>query len=161
VVPASADQGGSQEPSPAPAAGPVVPAGLFALFATMSMLALALSIVAIVVAGGQDDEETAAGEGRPVQSVAVELGDLYVEPDRVEIPPGTHLIVEVINNGDQEHDLNLEGETGTDRLPPGESQTADFGVIDAEAQAWCTVPGHREAGMVLTIAVTNAPAGPP
>jgi nitrite reductase (NO-forming) len=69
--------------------------------------------------------------------------------------------VEVTNNGDQEHDLNLEGETGTDRLPPRESQTADFGVIDADAQAWCTVPGHKEAGMVLTIAVTNALAGRP
>jgi nitrite reductase (NO-forming) len=69
--------------------------------------------------------------------------------------------VEVTNNGDQEHDLNLEGETGTDRLPPSESQTADFGLIDADAQAWCTVPGHKDAGMVLTIAVTNAAPGPP
>jgi uncharacterized cupredoxin-like copper-binding protein len=34
-------------------------------------------------------------------------------------------------------------------------------VIDADGQAWCTVPGHKEAGMVLTIAVTNAPVGPP
>jgi uncharacterized cupredoxin-like copper-binding protein len=63
--------------------------------------------------------------------------------------------------GDQEHDLNLNGETGTDRLQPGESQTADFGVIDADAQAWCTVPGHKQAGMVLTIAVTAAAAKPP
>jgi nitrite reductase (NO-forming) len=46
-------------------------------------------------------------------------------------------------------------------VKPGESQTADFGVIDAEAQAWCTVPGHKEAGMVLTIAVTGATAEPP
>ena len=68
--------------------------------------------------------------------------------------------MEVTNNGDQEHDLNLNGETGTDRLQPGESQTADLGVIDAEAQAWCTVPGHKEAGMVLTIAVTPAVPGP-
>ena len=154
----SPEQGGSQEPPPAAAAGLSVPAGLFALSAVMSMLALAISIVAIVVAGGDDE-----GQGRrgPIQTVAVELGDLYVEPDRVEVPSGTHLIVEVTNNGDQEHDLNLEGETGTDRLPPSESQTADFGLIDADAQAWCTVPGHKDAGMVLTIAVTNAAPGPP
>lgn len=156
---AAAEQGGSHEPPPGPVAGPAVPAGLFALFAVMSMLALAISIVAIVVAGGQDDEGRVAGPGGPVQTVAVELGDLYVKPDRVDVPFGTHLIVEVTNRGDQEHDLNLNGETGTDRLPPGESQTADFGVIDADAQAWCTVPGHKDAGMVLTIAVTTAPAG--
>jgi nitrite reductase (NO-forming) len=127
----------------------------------MSMLALAISIVAIVVAGGRDDEGPAAGRGGPVQTVAVELGDLYVKPERVEVPAGTHLMVEVTNRGGQEHDLNLNGETGTDRLQPGETQTADFGVIDADAQAWCTVPGHKEAGMLLTIAVTTPPARSP
>jgi nitrite reductase (NO-forming) len=158
---ASPGQGGSQEPPAASANGPDIPGGLFALFGVVSMLALAISIVAIVVVGGRDDEPPTTGGGGPVKTLAVELGDLFVRPDRVEVPRGTQLIVEVTNNGDQEHDLNLNGETGTDRLQPGESQTADFGVIDAEAQAWCTVPGHQEAGMVLTIAVTNAPAGPP
>lgn len=158
---ASPGQGGSHERPVASAGGPDIPAGLFALFGALSMLALAISIVAIVVASGGDDEPPTAGGGGPAKTVAVELGDLFVRPDRVEVPLGSQLIVEVTNNGDQEHDLNLEGETGTDRLQPGESQTADFGVIDAEAQAWCTVPGHKEAGMVLTIAVAGAPAGPP
>lgn len=49
-------------------------------------------------------------------------------------PVGIELTVEVTSNGDQEHDLNLNGETGADRLPR-ESQTVSFGVIDAEAQA--------------------------
>ena len=154
---APAEEGRPQEEPAAPEAVAVVPAGLFALFATMSMLALAISIVAIVVAGGQEDGGQAGGVG-PVQTVAVELGDLYVEPDRVEVPSGTRLLVEVTNNGDQEHDLNLNGETGTDRLQPDESQTADLGVIDADTQAWCTVPGHKEAGMVLAIAVTAGPS---
>ena len=145
-------------PPPSPANGPAVPAGLFALFAVMSMLALAISIVAIIVAGGTDDERpTAAGAG-PVKTMTIELGDLFVKPDRVEVPAGTDLIVEVTNNGDLVHTLNLQGKTGTERLQPGDSQTADFGVIDADTQAWCTIPGHKEAGMVLTIAVT--PAGP-
>ena len=59
------------------------------------------------------------------------------------------------NGGDLQHDLNLQGETGTDRLESGETQTADFGVIDADTQAWCTVPGHKEAGMLLDIVVTE------
>jgi nitrite reductase (NO-forming) len=156
---ASPGQSGSQEPPAAPADRPDIPAGLFALFAVVSMLALAISIVAIVRRGGDDERPIASGG--PVKTLAVELGDLFVRPDRVEVPVGTQLTVEVTNNGDQEHDLNLNGEIGTDRLKPGESQTADFGVIDAEAQAWCTVPGHKEAGMVLTIAVTVVTAEPP
>lgn len=157
---ASTEQGGSHEPASATGAGPEIPAGLLALFGVVSLLALAISIVAIVVAGARDDEGPAAAGG-PSQTLAVELGDLYVEPDRVEVPSGTHLFVEVTNNGDQEHDLKLNGETGIDRLQPGESDTADFGVIDADAEAWCTVPGHRDAGMVLMITVTSPPpAGP-
>jgi nitrite reductase (NO-forming) len=148
-------EGSSQEPPMAPEPVAVVPAGLFALFAMMSMLALAISIVAIVVAGGQDDEGPPAGGGGPAQTVAIELGDLFVKPDRVEVPAGTDLIVEVTNKGDQVHTLNLQGETGTDRLQPGDSQTADFGVIDADTQAWCTIPGHKEAGMLLDIVVTE------
>jgi nitrite reductase (NO-forming) len=133
---------------------------LFALFGVMSMLALAISIVAIVVAGGSDDERPTPESAGPVKTEPIELGDLFVKPDRVEVPAGTHLMVEVTNNGDLVHTLNLEGDTGTDRLQPGESQTADFGVIDADTQAWCTIPGHKEAGMVLTIAVTPAAPGP-
>ena len=161
-------QARSQETPIAPEPVAVVPAGRFAHFATMTVLALALSIVAILVAGCQDDGPPAGGGGfglfgpplisqapGSVQTVAVELEDLYVEPERVEVPSGTRLQVEVTNNGDQEHDLKLNGETGTDRLRPGESQTADFGVIDADTQAWCTVPGHKEAGMLLAIVVTE------
>ena len=147
-------------PPPSSANGPAVPAGLFALFAVMSTLALAVSIVAIVVAGGADDERPSPEGAGPVKTVPIELGDLFVKPDRVEVPAGTHLMVEVTNNGDLVHTLNLEGDTGTDRLQPGDSQTADFGVIDADTQAWCTIPGHKEAGMVLTIAVTPAGPGP-
>ena len=150
---ASPGQGGSQEPPPTSAHGPDVPAGLFALFAVVSMLALAISIVAIVRRGGDDERPIASGG--PVKTLAVELGDLFVKPDRVEVPAGTDLIVEVTNKGDQVHTLNLEGETGTDRLQPGDSQTADFGVIDADTQAWCTIPGHKEAGMLLDIVVTE------
>jgi len=28
-------------------------------------------------------------------------------------------------------------------------------VIDADTQAWCTIPGHKEAGMLLDIVVTE------
>lgn len=141
--------------------------GLIAVAAVGGALALAFGLVVLAVASDGD-----GGTGRPtgpVETVAVELGDLFVEPDRVEVPSGSQLQVEVVNSGDLVHDLTLEGESGTDRLETGETQTADFGVIDADAQAWCTVPGHKEAGMLLDIVVTEPapettsttePAGP-
>jgi nitrite reductase (NO-forming) len=146
-------QGVAPGSSRAPDGGAPVSEGLIAVLAVGAVLALVFGLVALVVAGEGD-----GSPGRttgPVETVAVELGDLFVEPDRVEIPSGSHLQVEVTNGGDLMHDLTLEGETGTDRLESGETQTADFGVIDADTQAWCTVPGHKEAGMLLDIVVTE------
>jgi nitrite reductase (NO-forming) len=57
-----------------------------------------------------------------------------------------------------QHDFKLRGETGTKLLDPGASQTVDLGVIDETTQAWCTVPGHKAAGMVFDINVEGAAA---
>jgi nitrite reductase (NO-forming) len=42
-------------------------------------------------------------------------------------------------------------------LQPGESQEVSLGTVAETAEAWCTVPGHKEAGMVLAINVTGSP----
>jgi nitrite reductase (NO-forming) len=149
--------GGSHGGRPAPAS-PGVLVGLIALFAALSIAILvAFSIMSILIDGTEDDRSQLGRGGGPAKTVAVELGEFFVEPDIVQVAAGTHLMVDVTNVGELAHDLNLNGEIGTDRLQPGGSQTADLGVIDATATAWCTVPGHRQAGMVLNIAVTGAP----
>jgi nitrite reductase (NO-forming) len=154
------EPGGSHGPPPAPAASAGALIGSIALFAALSMVILAaLVILGILVDETQDDRRPAGRGGGPTKTVAVEVAEFFVEPDVVEVPAGTHLIVNVTNAGELEHDLNLNGEIGTDRLQPGGSQTADLGVIDATAQAWCTVPGHRDAGMVMTITVTERSPG--
>jgi nitrite reductase (NO-forming) len=131
---------------------------MLALGAVATVLALAFALTALVV--GDRDQGSAVETTGPAETVAIELGDFYVEPDDIEVPAGTRLTISVTNKGDLAHDLNLDGETGTERLQPGETQAADLGVIDADAEAWCTVPGHKEAGMVLRIAVVE-PLGPP
>lgn len=83
---------------------------------------------------------------------------------------GSELVLAVTNRGRVVHDLRLDGRVGTRRLGPGQSETVSFGVIDRDREAWCTVVGHRAAGMTLAIsaagagdggvAATPAPAGP-
>jgi nitrite reductase (NO-forming) len=148
---ATGGPGTSPGSSRTPDGGAAASEGLIAVLAVGAVLALVFGLVALVVAG----DGSAGRATGPVEMVAVELGDLFVEPDRVEIPSGSHLQVEVTNGGDLVHDLTLEGDTGTDRLESGETQTTDFGVIDADTQAWCTVPGHKEAGMLLDIVATE------
>lgn len=137
---------------------------------TMTILALAaVALIASVVAVGFgmraiDEADGAAGAaGSGVAGVAplvleVELGDLFVRPSSVEVAAGTELIVRVTNIGAMPHDLKLQGEIGTAMLEPGQSEEVSLGVMTEATQAWCTVPGHKEAGMVLDVNVTGAGA---
>jgi nitrite reductase (NO-forming) len=137
-----------------------------AIAITMSVLAAALGFVALVVVAGNGSPEvsaegTAAGTAGSPQTVNIELGDLFVKPDSIEVPAGAEVIVNVTNTGKMAHDLKLNGKKGIELLPPGESAKASLGIVHETSEAWCTVPGHKAAGMVLTINVgrENARAG--
>jgi nitrite reductase (NO-forming) len=165
---AGADGGPTGErgspPAALPSGGEASPtaAWVLTIAAVGAVLALVVAVVAVIVAGGSSD----GGDGGAVeaagaagtQTVEVELGEFYVEPASIEVPAGTELRLTITNAGEMAHDLKLEGETGSELVQPGETATADLGVIEASAQAWCTVPGHKEAGMVLDITVTGADA---
>ncbi|MEZ5142246.1 MAG: multicopper oxidase domain-containing protein [Acidimicrobiales bacterium] len=130
------------------AAGQIAAFGLCA-----AGLAVILAVVAIFVASnGNGGTKKAAAAPKTVD---VELGDLYVKPKSLEVPAGTVLTVSVHNAGQMQHDLKLDGTTGTRLLGPGEHQTVELGAIDASTSAWCTVPGHREAGMEMKITATG------
>lgn len=130
-----------------------------------SMMAVLIAIVGVGFGLRAIDESrstvTASGGGTSgaTKTIDVELGDLYVDPPSVQVAAGTELIVKVTNVGAMPHDLKLGGITGTDMLDPGESTEVSLGVMEESAEAWCTVPGHKEAGMVMTIEVTGAPGG--
>lgn len=135
----------------------VVLAFLSAMALLVSLIGVGFGIRAIDESDGAGAVPTAAtGEQ---QTIEVELGDLYVKPSSVEVPAGTELIVTVTNEGTMAHDLKLDGSTGTGMLDPGATEEVSLGVMGESGQAWCTVPGHKEAGMVLDITVTGAPAG--
>ena len=122
----------------------------------VTTLGVACAAVLIAVFGtgmavrAMGDDGTTVTAGEP-QTVEVELGDLFVKPSSIDIPRGTQLTLEVTNNGAMPHDLKLDGLVGTKMLDPGESETVDVGIIQADAEAWCTVPGHREGGMTMGI----------
>jgi nitrite reductase (NO-forming) len=123
--------------------------------AILSGLAVVVAFIAVAVAAEEDGTNVASGAPRTVE---VTLGDLFVEPSEITVAPGTELTVAVTNEGEVPHDLKLGGTTGTRMLDPGASQTVSLGTVTDSAQAWCTVPGHREAGMVLDIRVDGAAA---
>jgi nitrite reductase (NO-forming) len=155
------------QPRP-PDAGPPAregPATFWAVLAAVgSTVALVIAAIAVVVAVASSDNHApglssgGGGGAGEAKTVDVELREFSVEPASIDIPAGTDLTLRVTNAGEMAHDLKLDGKTGTELLDPGASATVELGTIDASSQAWCTVPGHKAAGMVLDINVTGSTA---
>jgi nitrite reductase (NO-forming) len=134
----------------------------------VALMALFAAVIAAGFAWRGADEARAAARGSSAaaagapQTVVVELGEFYVKPASIEVPAGTEVIVEATNKGTMPHDLKLGGETGLEPIQPGATATASLGVVTESTEAWCTVPGHKDAGMVMEINITGAgsPATP-
>jgi plastocyanin len=65
----------------------------------------------------------------------------------------------LINRGSVEHDfvipaLQDHGDHEKHLVQPGKSRTAEFDMKPGVYRAECTVPGHKDAGMVVTIEVS-------
>jgi nitrite reductase (NO-forming) len=132
-------------------------------------LGVTVTLLAVLVAGSGSISGGPAGTGPGAGSsvtarrtVAVSLRDMRIVPSRIDIARGTVLRLTVTNRDAQRHDLAIENGPATPLLADGQSSTLDLGTITADRKAWCTVPGHRAAGMTLDIVVTGtSPTGTP
>ena len=93
--------------------------------------------------------------------VDVTLVDLKILPATLVVERGATLVLRVKNDGAMQHDLHLATGPTTPMLSPGQSAVLDAGVINAPVEGWCTVPGHRQAGMVISITVAEPGTSPP
>jgi nitrite reductase (NO-forming) len=114
-----------------------------------------LTVLAVLAAGSgasaphRAPATAAAGE----RTVAVSLESMRISPDRIEVPHGTALRLVVTNHDAERHNLTVQDGPATALLGRGESRALELGPITADRQAWCSVPGHRAAGMRLAIVV--------
>ncbi|WP_235939917.1 multicopper oxidase domain-containing protein [Occultella kanbiaonis] len=128
-------------------------------------LAVAVAVAAdpAAVGAGAGAEAGVSGTGQTT-TVVVEAADMRFAPDVIEVPAGDELVIEVHNtDATQVHDLVLDNGMSSGRLAPGESATIEVGVVGRSLDAWCSVVGHRQMGMVLAIHVVggSTDAGPP
>jgi nitrite reductase (NO-forming) len=154
-----------QRTGPAPVAGERPRGQLTGLFAA------GLSIIVLTVAAGVAIDPSAlaggthpsadggvAATGRTTE-VEVDAADMRFTPDTITVPVGNRLVITVRNTDKHEvHDLVLDSGGHTPRLAPGESARVDVGVVGRAIEGWCSMPGHRQMGMVLHIKVSGAAA---
>ncbi|WP_336708589.1 multicopper oxidase domain-containing protein [Oerskovia sp. USHLN155] len=135
----------------------------------------ALSVLLLVAAGGVALDPAALGTGSGATSAAagaagtvaatgrtttveVEAADMRFVPSEIEVPAGDTLVLVVTNTDTTVHDLALDTGRTSGRIAPGATVTFDVGVVGRAIDGWCTVVGHRQMGMVLTITPTGAGA---
>jgi nitrite reductase (NO-forming) len=131
------------------------------LAAVVLAVAAGVALDPLALSGASGSGAAASAGATPTGEttrVEVRMEGMRYLPGTVEVPAGDRLVLEVVNvdEGDV-HDLVLDSGARTARLSPGESETLDVGVVGRDLDGWCSVVGHRQMGMELTIDVTGAP----
>jgi nitrite reductase (NO-forming) len=153
----------STSDNPAPVAAPPAPAtrpsGGVAAGVALVLLAV---IVGAIGQRADSPEGTTVPLGATVPAtghtttVAVTATGMRYRPDHLTVPAGDRLVIVLTNADDRRHDLVLATGPHTALLRRGATARLDAGVIGRAIDGWCSQPGHRAAGMTLTVTPTGA-----
>ena len=132
--------------------------GFGCLTAVTAGMALFISMVLVISgathAPGETTPQIATASPASV-SLDIELGDMYIKPATITVPNGANVVLHITNAGVMPHDFRTEGGAATPLISPGASSDLTVGPITASNAAWCTIAGHKQAGMNLAIVVTG------
>ncbi|WP_417562239.1 multicopper oxidase domain-containing protein [Microbacterium sp.] len=145
--------------------GPIVPEGVKPHRAGQAVAGLLAVVLAVAVTAAIDPVAlgwggpAAAPTDAPVQVVKVTAANYRYTPSTITVAPGTHLKIELTNTDpSMVHDLVFANGVAGSRLSPGESETIDVGVITGTLDGWCSIVGHRQLGMVMTVKTSGSAA---
>lgn len=127
--------------------------GLLVLTTLLAALAVVFGVVAIGLSVRDDDGGGGAAAEAIVETVT--LSDFKIEPKNATVKAG-QIILDVINRGPSEHNLAIPGIGATQNLKVGQEAEWDIGILESGTYTWyCSIPGHKEAGMEGTLTVTG------
>lgn len=89
----------------------------------------------------------------PLRKMNISLVDMDIKPASITVEPGTRLQLTVTNEDIVPHDLKFDGGPQTKMLNKGQTEVIEVGPIDKSVTGYCSVPGHKQAGMTLDIVV--------
>lgn len=120
------------------------------------LMAIGLAVVLTACGGGTTDDGGAAGNdsGGGSATLEVKASEFKFEPAALTAVAGEDLTIKLINVGVVEHDFIID-ELGVKlNVKVGETKEANIEDVAAGTyDVYCAIPGHKEAGMVTTLAV--------
>jgi plastocyanin len=131
------------------------PAGAFDKFLLIVAImgAAVATLAAIVAFRGGEAAAAAPGEAAS-QAIAYSMTEFAIDGP-TEIASGP-TVFEVSNDGSVIHNLTLENDGNTSDLDAGASESLDVGTLSPGTYlVFCSIAGHREAGMEATITVAE------
>ncbi len=100
--------------------------------------------------------ETTTTAARP-RTISVAGTEFAFALDATELEPGSY-VFRLRNEGQVPHDLAVEGPgvdgAKTPVIDPGATAEVDVELRSGDYELWCTVPGHRDAGMEAEVSVS-------
>jgi uncharacterized cupredoxin-like copper-binding protein len=133
----------------------------------LTLFALLLASLALVACGGGDSdttggqtgatttEETTEAEGGSAEAATLDFeadpgGDLAFTEDEVTSEPGK-VTVNLTNPAPVPHDVRIESSDGKDiggtEVITEKNESAEVNLKPGDYTFYCSVPGHRDAGM--------------
>lgn len=113
------------------------------------------AVIAVALAStlglGTSQRSGAAAISGAAHTVDVKLNNMRFTPDVIDVPAGTRLVLRVTNDDGLPHDLRVDTGAHTPRLSRGQTAILDLGAVGQDHDVWCDVPGHKAAGMTMTI----------
>lgn len=117
---------------------------------TVVVAVLALTITACGGEGGNGDQTTTT-EDHGGHEVTLTATEFSFDPSNIAVDAGQEITLVMTNAGVVEHDFAIDGMTFDLLVQPGET-TEDTATFAAGTYVfYCTIAGHREAGMEGTL----------
>jgi plastocyanin len=130
---------------------------LLARFA-VAVSVFALLMVGVVAVRGDSGGGSGGSGDAAAAPVAVALSEFAISPATITVPLGGSL--QVANNGTMDHDLVVtDTSLRTATLSAGSSEVLDLSSLEpGEYEVFCSIPGHKDSGMVATLVITDGSA---
>jgi uncharacterized cupredoxin-like copper-binding protein/mono/diheme cytochrome c family protein len=104
--------------------------------------------------------QAAGGEapsGPPASGVTITMKDILFDPNTATIPSNTAVTIHVVNEGASLHNFSMPDQGVSVDVEPGQSADVEIPALPAGDYSFdCDVPGHKEAGMVGTLTVSDS-----
>jgi uncharacterized cupredoxin-like copper-binding protein len=97
-------------------------------------------------------DEAASAPAPGGNTLEVTANDIYFDPKTLEAPANTDVTINITNKGAATHDFYIDAlNVQSPMLNPGDTATVKVNGAAGDYEYYCSVPGHKEAGMVGTL----------